>query len=135
MRMQRVGLMNWIGAGGWAIVGVALIFNKIGALGIGGLVGILAIYALFIYFPVISALALRPNATLKLQRAASFSNWTLIALWCLSAAGNISLKQPIGTVALGLVFFVLPAAINIRTFRNLLARERPSTTSQEKMVS
>jgi hypothetical protein len=117
VKPENLRLMNWIGAGGWALIGVALIFNKVGALGLAGVIGIFAVYALIIYFPIVSAFAFETGATRRLRSAALTSNWTLIVLCGLSVAGNIVMTQPAGKALGGILFFVIPAALNIRGLR------------------
>ena len=120
MKPESARLMNWMGALGWTLICIYLVFQRMGSASAGWIFGTVATYALFIYFPVISAFAFRASATRKLQNAALLSNWLLILLLCLSVVASWMTKQPVTTLLLGVVLFILPAALNISALHALL---------------
>ena len=111
--------MNIIGAIGWALVGVALFFNKIGEQPASVLITIVLMYALLVAVPSMSACALSVESSRRQRTLMIWANWFLIGLWCLSALAalytHIGLAQALG----GILAFVLPETLNSQARRKL----------------
>lgn len=122
MDFKKTRWMNVAGAAAWALVGVALFLNKVGEQSIGVLATILAMYAVLVSVPALTARALSSSGTLSLARAMKRANWALIVLWAVSVAITvIVMPRGLGQSLLGVVAFVIPEAINIRALNRLLA--------------
>ena len=123
--------MNIIGASSMAILGVALLVNKMGEPSIGVLASSVALYAVFAFVFAGTALALARTGSYRLQRGMLWTNWAVIGLWGLGFAeiflmGGAALVvaqllKYLGTDLASSLFFVVPEWVSIRALRSALA--------------
>ena len=112
--------MNIIAAIGWALTGIALFFNKLGELSASFLTLIVLFYALIAALPAFTARALSINASRRLRKIMILANWSLIGLDTFAVVGSILLGHSIPLMGfLSILFFIVPAAINIYALRAL----------------
>lgn len=109
--------MNIFAAIGWAIVGIALFFNKLEQVPSSFLILIVILYALIVAMPAFTARALSINASHRYRKVMTIVNWCMILIWCISLVASLffHLTKPIHL--LGVFFFVLPQIFNIRALR------------------
>ena len=119
IKYKKTRVMNIIGAVGWALVGVALFFNKMGEQSAGILITIVLMYALLVAVPTVTARALSANSSRQRRTAMIWANWFLIGLWCFSLIGSLFMHVGLAQVIPGILAFVIPEAINIRALRTL----------------
>jgi hypothetical protein len=118
-KFTTIRVMNIIAAIGWALVGIALFFNKLGEQSASILTLIILLYVLIVALPAFTARALSINAPRLLRKIMILANWSLIGLDTFAIVGSIFLHSlsPLGL--LGILFFIVPAAINIHALRAL----------------
>jgi len=118
-KFTTIRVMNIIAAIGWALVGIALFFNKLGEQSASILTLIILLYVLIVALPAFTAKALSINASRLLRKIMILANWSLIGLDTFAIVGSIFLHSlsPLGL--LGILFFIVPAAINIHALRAL----------------
>lgn len=125
--------MNLVAAIGWGVVGIALFLNKFESVSAGVLVSIIALYAVMVGVPALSAKALSASAGPKLKKTMIFANGALIALWAVSIITSIYLGVGVSSALAGVVAFVIPEVINIQALRShpLESVQANPTTRQE----
>lgn len=118
-KFTTIRVMNIIAAIGWALVGIALFFNKLGEQSASILTFIILLYAFIVALPALTARALSINASRLLRKIMILANWSLIGIDTIAIVGSIFLHSlsPLGL--LGIFFFIAPAAINIHALRVL----------------
>jgi len=123
-KFTTIRVMNIIAAIGWALVGVALFFNKLGEQSAGILTLIVLLYAMIVALPAFTARALSINASRQLRKIMILANWSLIAVDTFAIVGSIFLHSLSGLGLLGILFFIVPAGINICVLRALNKAEK-----------
>lgn len=118
-KFTTICVMNIIAAIGWALIGIALFFNKLGEQSASILTLIILLYALIVALPAFTARALSINASQLLRKIMILANWSLIGLDTFAIVISIFLHSLSLLGLLGILFFILPAAINIRALRAL----------------
>jgi hypothetical protein len=121
--------MNIVGAFGSAIVGVALLLNKVQGEPLGILAVVVGWSAVLVLVPAATAGALSLTGSSTLRRAVLRANWMLIGFWglCLGISlvlivlEQIPVAATLSTVLLSTLVYVLPAWINIRALRSAMA--------------
>ncbi|MDX9821687.1 MAG: hypothetical protein RBT20_07120 [Syntrophales bacterium] len=126
-KFTTIRVLNIIAAIGWALVGVALFFNKLGEQSAGILTLIVLLYALIVGLPAFTARALSINASRRLRKIMILANWSLIGLDTFAIVGSIFLHSLSGLGLLGILFFIVPAGINIYALRALNKAEKLNT--------
>jgi len=118
-KITMIRVINIIAAIGWALVGIALFFNKLGQQSAGTMALIIILYTLIVALPAFTARAFSINASLRLRKIMILANWSLIGIDTIAIVGSIFLHSlsPLGL--LGILFFITPAAINIYALRLL----------------
>jgi len=129
--------MNIAAAIGWALIGVFLFVNKLGQVPVRFLVLIVLLYAYIVSLPAFTARALSFSSSRLLRKIMILANWSLIGLDAFAIVASIFLHSlsPLGL--LGILFFILPAAINIRALRALNRADKQATSKKvnnEKVV-
>jgi hypothetical protein len=126
---RKTQIMNIVGAFGCAIVGVALLVNKIQEQPLGILLLVIGWSAVLVFVPAATAGALSQAGSSTLRRAMLRANWMLIGFWgvCLGisltliALGQIPVAATLNTVLLSTLVYVLPEWVNIRALRSAMA--------------
>jgi hypothetical protein len=119
IKFTTIRVMNIIAAIGWALVGIALFFNKLGEQSASILTLIILLYALIVALPAFTARALSINASRLLRKIMILANWSLIGIDTIAIVGSIFLHSLSLLGLLGILFFIAPAAINIHALRVL----------------
>lgn len=123
-KFTTIRVLNIIAAIGWALIGIALFFNKLGEQSAGILALIVLLYALIVGLPAFTARALSINASRRLRKIMIMANWSLIGLDTFAIVGSIFLRSLSGLGLLGILFFIVPAGINIYALRSLNKAEK-----------
>ena len=123
-KFTTLRVMNIIAAIGWALIGIALFFNKLGEQSASILTLIILLYALIVALPAFTARALSINASRRLRKIMILANWSLIGLDIFAIVGSIFLHSLSLLGLLGILFFIVPAGINILALRALNKAEK-----------
>lgn len=126
-KFTTIRVINIIAAIGWALIGIALFFNKLGEQSAGILTLIVLLYALIVGLPAFTARALSINASRRLRKIMILANWSLIGIDTFAIVGSIFLHSLSGLGLLGILFFIVPAGINIYALRALNKAEKLNT--------
>jgi len=127
--------MNVVAAIGWGVVGIALFLNKLGSVSGGVLVSIVALYAVMVGVPALTAKALTALASPKLKKTMIFANGSLIVLWGVSTITLIYLGVGVPSALGGVFAFVIPEVINIQALRTKDAGNIPSSQTPPMRLS
>jgi len=135
---RKTQIMNIVGAFGSAIVGVALLLNKIKEQPLGILVVVVVWSAVLVLVPAATAGALSQAGSSTLRRAMLRANWMLIGFWgvCLGislmliALEQIPVAATLSTVLLSALVYVLPEWVNIRALRAAMASRNAALAGQ-----
>ena len=123
-KFTTLRVMNIIAAIGWALIGIALFFNKLGEQSAYFLTIIILIYALIVALPAFTARALSINASQRLRKIMITANWSLICLNTFSIIFSIFLHSLSLLGVLSILVFIVPAGINILALRALNKAEK-----------
>jgi cation transport ATPase len=123
-KFSTIRVINIIAAVGWALMGIALFFNKLGQQSASMLALIILLYALIVALPAFTARALSINASQRLRKIMILANWSIIGLDTFAIVGSIFLHSLSILGLLGILFFILPAGINIYALRALNKTEK-----------
>lgn len=115
---KKTFIMNIVAAIGWGVVGIALFLNKYDSVSVGVLSSIIALYAVMVGVPALSARALSPATGPRLRKAMIFANGALVVLWAISTITSIYLGVGVASALAGVVAFVIPEVINIQALRS-----------------
>ncbi|MGB5157592.1 hypothetical protein [Desulfobacterium sp. N47] len=88
---------------------------------------IVLLYALIVGLPAFTARALSINASRRLRKIMILANWSLIGIDTFAIVGSIFLHSLSGLGLLGILFFIVPAGINIYALRALNKAEKLNT--------
>jgi cobalamin synthase len=139
---RKTQIMNIVGAFGSAIVGVALLLNKIQEQPqpLGILVVVVGWSVVLVLVPAATAGALSQAGSATLQRAMLRANWFLMGFWVLCLAISlilIALEQipvaaTLSTVTLSALVYVLPEWVNVRALRSAMASGNATFAGEAK---
>jgi hypothetical protein len=137
---RKTQIMNIVGAFGSAIVGVALLLNKIQEQPLGILVVVVGWSVVLVLVPAATAGALSQTGSATLQRAMLRANWFLMGFWVLCLAISlilIALEQipvaaTLSTVTLSALVYVLPEWVNVRALRSAMASGNATFAGEAK---
>jgi hypothetical protein len=133
-KYTTIRTMNIIAAIGWTLVGIALFFNKLGKVSMLALALIVLLYVLIVALPAFTAKALSINASRLLRTIMILANWSLIGLDSLAIVTSIFLRSLSLLGLMGILFFIVPAAINIWALLALNRRPMSSDSALQQSV-
>ena len=126
-KYKKTRVMNLIGGGSLALLGVALLFNKVEAWSIGILATILVMYGIMVGTALGTARALTDGSSVNLRRTVMWLNWLLVGVYALGIVATVLgtfaapdvMKRMLVALIPGALAFVVPELINIRVLRSI----------------
>lgn len=139
---RKTRIMNILGAFGSAIVGIALLLNKMQEQPLGIIAVVVGWSAVLVLVPAATAGALSHTGSSTLRRAMLRANWMLIGFWgfCLGislvliALRQIPVAATLSTVLLSTLVYVFPEWVNIRALRSAMASGNAALARQAKGI-